>query len=102
MGLTDNLKNIAVNMQTTAANSTVSVAQRALRALSGFFVGLVLALIVQELTQSGDLMLVFMTVFFMAAVYKLLRRLQIFQILIFDLVCVLIAALLRMYIMIAP
>lgn len=102
MGLTDNLKNIAVNMQTTAANSTVSMAQRILRALSGFFVGLVLALIVQELTQSGELMLVFMTIFFMTAVYKLLRRLQIFQILIFDLVCVLIAALLRMYIMIAP
>ena len=61
-----------------------------------------LGLIVQELTQSGELMLVFSTIFFMAAVYKLLRRLQIFQILIFDLVCVLIAALLRMYIMIAP
>lgn len=102
MGLTDNLKNLAVNMQASATNSTVSVAQRILRALSGFFIGLVLALIVQELTQSGELMMVFMTIFFMAAVYKLLRRLQIFQILIFDLVCVLIAALLRMYIMIAP
>lgn len=102
MGLTDNLKNIAVNMQNTAAHSTVSAAQRILRVLSGFFIGLVLGLIVQELTQSGELMLVFFTIFFMAVVYKLLRRLQIFQILIFDLVCVLIAALLRMYIMIAP
>lgn len=102
MSLTDNLKNIAVNMQSSAANSTVSAAQRILRALSGFFIGLVLGLIVQELTQSGDLILVFMIIFFMAVIYKLLRRLQIFQILIFDLVCVLVAALLRMYIMIAP
>lgn len=102
MGLTDNLKNIAVNMQNTASNTSVTLAQRMLRALSGFFVGLVLSLIVQELTQSGDLMMVFMTVFFMTVVYRLLRRLQIFQILIFDLVCVLVAALLRMYIMIAP
>lgn len=47
-------------------------------------------------------MAAFMTIFFMAIIYKLLVRLQIFQILIFDLVCVLIAALLRMYIMIAP
>lgn len=102
MGITDNLKNIAVNMQNSAALSTVSVAQRILRALSGFFIGLVLGLIVQELTQSGELMMVFLTLFFAAVFYKLLRRLQIFQILIFDLVCVLIAALLRMYIMIAP
>ncbi len=102
MGIADNIKNMAANMQSAAANSTVSMAQRFLRALSGFFIGLVLALIVQELTQSGELMMVFMTIFFMAIVYKLLRRLQIFQILIFDLVCVLIAALLRMYIMIAP
>lgn len=102
MGLTDNLKNIAANMQQTATSTTVSAAQRFLRAISGFFIGLVLGLIVQELTQSGELMLAFLTIFFMVTIYKLLRRLQIFQILIFDLICVLIAALLRMYIMIAP
>lgn len=102
MGLTDNLKNIAANMQQTATSTTVSAAQRFLRFISGFFIGLVLGLIVQELTQSGELMLAFLTIFFMVTIYKLLRRLQIFQILIFDLICVLIAALLRMYIMIAP
>jgi hypothetical protein len=102
MGLTDGIKNIAVNMQQTATNSSVTLAQRFLRALSGFFIGLVLGLIVQELTQSGDLMLVFLIIVFMAIIYKLLNRLQIFQILIFDLICVLVAALLRMYIMIAP
>lgn len=102
MGLTDNLKNLAVNMQQTATTTSVSIAQRILRALSGLFIGLVLGLIVQELTQSGDLMLVFLVVLFATIIYKLLRRLQVFQILIFDLVCVLLAALLRMYIMIAP
>lgn len=102
MNLTNNLKNIAVSMQQTASRTSVSIAQRFLRALSGFFIGLVLALIVQELTKSGDLMMAFLTFIFMVIVYKLLRRLQIFQILIFDLICVLLAALLRMYIMLAP
>lgn len=102
MGLSDNLKNMAVNMQQTAKNSSISTAQRILRLISGFFIGLIVSLVIQELTQSGELMLVFLVVFFTAVVYKLLSRLQIFQILIFDLICVLIAALLRMYIMIAP
>jgi 4-amino-4-deoxy-L-arabinose transferase-like glycosyltransferase len=102
MGISDKLKNIASNMQTTAKNTSVSVTQRILRLLSGFFIGLIFSLIVQELTQSADLMLVFLTVLSTAIIYKLLARLQIFQILIFDLICALIVALLRMYIMIAP
>ena len=102
MRLGENLKNAAFNMQQGAKNTAISTAQRILRLISGFFVGMVLAIIVAELTQSGQLMLVFLTIFFMAMLYKILSRLQIFQILIFDLICVLIAALLRMYIMIAP
>ena len=102
MKLGENLKNAAFNMQQGAKNTAISTAQRILRLISGFFVGMVLAIIVAELTQSGQLMLVFLTILFMAMFYKLLSRLQIFQILIFDLICVLIAALLRMYIMIAP
>ena len=102
MGIADNLKNMSTNMQQTATNSAISAAQRILRLISGLMIGLVLSLVIQELTSSGDLMLVFMIILFAGVIYKLLSRLQIFQILIFDLICVLVAALLRMYIMIAP
>ncbi len=102
MGLTDQLKSMATNMQQSARNASISTAQRILRLISGFFIALVLGFVVQELTTSGDLMLVFMIILFTGIIYKLLSRLQIFQILIFDLICVLVAALLRMYIMIAP
>ena len=102
MPITENLKNVAINVQQVAKETTVSTAQKLLRLASGFFIGLVLGIIIQVLGQSGDLMLVFVTTLTTAIIYKLLVRLQIFQILIFDLICVLIAALLRMYIMIAP
>ncbi len=102
MPITENLKNVAINVQQVAKETTVSTAQKLLRLASGFFIGLVLGIIIQVLSQSGDLMLVFVTTLTTAIIYKLLVRLQIFQILIFDLICVLIAALLRMYIMIAP
>ena len=102
MGIADNLKNIASNMQQTAKNTTVTLTHRLLRIVSGFFIGLVLALIIQQLAQGQLLMLIFLTVLFMAIIYKLLAKMQIVHILIFDLVCVLIATVLRMYIMIAP
>ena len=102
MGLADNLKNLSQQLQQSAKNTSVSLAQRNLRVLSGFFVGLVLALITQELMHTEVLTFLFLTTLISAIIYKLLARLQIFQILIFDLICVLIGLLMRMYIMIAP
>lgn len=102
MNLTDNLKNVASNMQHGAKNASVTFAQRALRLVSGFFVAIVLALIIQEFMQSGTLMLVFFTTLFTAIVYRLLRPLSTLQIFVFDIICILIATSLRMYIMLAP
>ena len=89
-------------MQQAAKNTTVTLTQQLLRLVSGFFIGLVLAIVIQELLHGQLLMLVFLTVLFMMIVFKLLARMQIMHILIFDLICVLLATLLRMYIMIAP
>lgn len=102
MGLADNLKNVASNMQQGAKIASITFTQRALRLVSGFFIGIVLSLIIQEFMQSGTLMLLFFTTLFMMIVYKLLRPLSVFQIFIFDVICILIATTLRMYIMIAP
>ncbi|MEQ1721560.1 MAG: hypothetical protein ABL930_00170 [Pseudobdellovibrio sp.] len=100
--MADNLKNVTSNMQQSAKNASITIFQRLLRLISGFFVGIVLSLIIQEFTQSGTLMLLFFTTLFMLIVYKLLRPLSIFQIFIFDVICILIAISLRMYVMIAP
>ena len=102
MGFTNNLFNVASSMQQGTKNLSISVAQRALRLFTGFFIGMVLALVIQEFTQSGLLMLVFFTTLFMVIVYKLLRAMSMFQIFIFNVICILIATALRMYIMIAP
>lgn len=102
MNLTNNVKNFAGNMQQGAKTASVTFFQRFLRLLTGFFVGVVLALITQELTQSGTLVLVFLTVLFMMLVYRLLRSFSILQIIIFQAFCILVANSLRMYIMMAP
>lgn len=101
MALAD-LKNLPNQMQQAAKSASVTLTQRLLRLISGFFVALVLALIVQELTRSGKLILLFLTTLLMLITYRLLRSFSILHILIFDIICILIGVSLRMYIMLAP
>lgn len=102
MGIADNLRNVTSQMQQGAKNASISATQRTLRFFTGFFIGAVLSLIIQEFTQSGTLILVFLILLFTAIVYRLLRPLSIWQILVVDVICVLIANTLRMYIQMAP
>lgn len=102
MGFVNNLKTVANSLQQGTQRVSISMSQRLLRLVSGFFIGLVLALIIQEFTQSGTLMMLFFTTLITFIIYRLLRARTIFQIFIFDVICILIAILLRMYILIAP
>ena len=102
MSIAENLKTMASNLQQGAKNTSVSLTQRLLRLVSGLLVALIVSLIIQEMMQSGTLMLVFLTVLFTSLIYIFLGRLSILQILIFDLICVLIISLMRLYIMVAP
>ncbi|OFZ28550.1 MAG: hypothetical protein A2622_05505 [Bdellovibrionales bacterium RIFCSPHIGHO2_01_FULL_40_29] len=102
MGISDNIKNMASNLQQGAKNTTVTLTQKILRVISGLFLALIASLIIQEMMQSGTLMLIFFIVLFTAVIYIFLGRLTVLQILIFDLICVLIVSLMRLYIMVAP
>ena len=102
MGITNNLKSMASSLQQGAKQTTLSLTQRILRLISGLFLALIFSLIIQEMMQSGSLTLVFLIVLFTTMVYLFLARYSVLQILIFDLICVLIVSLLRLYIMVAP
>lgn len=102
MSFVNNLKTVASSFQQGTKVATISLTQRLLRLISGFFVGLVLSLIIQVFAQSGMLMLIFFVTLFALIIYKALRSLTIFQIFVFDVICILVALLLRMYILVAP
>lgn len=102
MGLTGKLKDMTAQPQMGFQKTSPNFIHVILRLISGFFVGFVLALILQEIFQTGTLMLVFFTVLFIGIIYKTLTRFSVGQIIIFDLICVLVGVLLRMYIMLAP
>lgn len=102
MGVADKMKDFSTNVQGGVKNSSVSLACLTLRILTGFMVGLTLGLIGQELIGYGTLALIFMMVVVMGLVVKTTSGWNLGKILIFDLLLVLVAMLLRMYILVAP
>lgn len=102
MALSDKMKGLSTNMQEGVKNSSVSLLNIALRIVTGLFLGLTLALIGQELIGYGSLALLFAMVVVVGLVFKTTSGWTVSKILIFDLILVLVAMLLRMYILVAP
>lgn len=91
-----------MQIQETMKAAGQSLGHSLLRFVSGFFIGITLGLVVKELLSAGVFVFLFAAVVITAALYKVLARYTITQILVFDLICVLVGMLLRMYILIAP
>jgi hypothetical protein len=102
MGMADKMKGFSTNVQEGVKSSSVSLVCITLRVITGFMLGLTLGLIGQELVGYGTLALIFMMVVVVGLVMKTTSGWNIGKILIFDLILVLSAMLLRMYILVAP
>jgi len=96
------MANIISNVQERFKTTTNAMCLLAFKALSGAVLGLTLALIFEEIIQYGVLSFVLVTVVVTACTLKIAKSWSWTHILIFDLICVLIGLLLRMYILIAP
>ncbi|MGZ3771801.1 MAG: hypothetical protein ACXWRG_19125, partial [Bdellovibrio sp.] len=88
--------------QEGARTSALSFMHLAMRLTTGIILGLVFALIGQELIGYGTFALLFVMVVVLSVVMRLLSSWSIGQVLIFDLICILVIMLLRMYILVAP
>lgn len=102
MGIGDKMRGMASNAQDGVKNSTITLTHFLLRFVSGLVLGLVLALIAQELIGFGTFALIFVMIVILGITLKFLSSWSISKILIFDLICVLVGMLLRMYILVAP
>lgn len=102
MGITDKVKGLANDFQDGVKTTSVGMVSLTLRMVTGFFLGLTMGLIGQELIGYGNLGLLFFTLVILGVFVKLSSSWSIAKILIFDLFCILVAQLLRMYILLAP
>ncbi len=72
------------------------------RLISGTILGLAFALIGDEAIKYGIFSFLFVMVSIAAAFLKLSRSWRLSSVLVFDLICVLLGMLLRLYILVAP
>ena len=102
MGIGDKMRGIAHSTQEGVKSTSLTLFHIFLRLVTGVVLGLTFAWTGQELVGYGDFVLFFVVIVVMAVIMKLLSGWSIGKILIFDLICVLVLMLLRMYILVAP
>ena len=73
-----------------------------IKIISGFFIGLTLALIFKQLMNVGQIIFVLVIVAAVSVFVKMSQKWKFTGVLLFNLFCVMTAMLLRMYILIAP
>lgn len=96
------MSNFLEDLQYKIKTSSNSVLLFSFKIFIGFVLGLTLALIGQQITDYGTLAFLLVIVACLAAFYRVARGWKWSQSFVFTLVCVLVAVLLRMYIMVAP
>jgi len=96
------MANIISNVQDRLKTSTNALALLGFKLLTGLFVGLTLALIGQEVIQYELISFVLVVLVVTGALVRIAKSWSWTHIFIFNLICVLIGLLCRMYILIAP
>ncbi len=102
MGITDKVGQIVNSVQTGAKNASTSIFVLSLKWVTAFIVAITLSMVGQELISSGTLSFVLILVVVTFGLIKIMSSWSLGSVLIFDLICALVALLLRMYILIAP
>lgn len=90
------------NAQERFKTSTNAIALLTFKILTGLFLGLTLALIVDQIVDYGRISFTLVLLVTAGALFKITRTWTWLHMLIFNLICVLIGLLLYMYILIAP
>ena len=102
MGITERMNQVAASMQNTAKSTGSFVTSMVLKSISALVISLVVALVAQTLIGFGQLSFLFTLVVGISLLMRLMWKWSIGVTLVFDLVCVLVALVLRMYILLAP
>lgn len=92
------VENMQQSIKKTASQATLIT----FKILTGLFLGLTLTLIFQEIFQYGNLLFVFVIVAFTGAFVKLSKSWDWKTLFTFNLICVLLGLLLRLYVLVAP
>lgn len=98
----EKIKGFAGGVQDQVKTSATSLGLLSIKILSGAALGLTIGLVFQELFGYGDISLVFVLIVITGLFTKLTSEWTLGKLFVFDLICVLVAKLLQMYLLLAP
>lgn len=96
------MSEIVQKMQFRIKSSSFNIFTFSLKIFTGCVLGLTFALIGQEMIGYGDLAFFLFITVVAGAFLKIAKKWNFMGVLLFDVVCILVGMLLRMYILIAP
>lgn len=102
MGIGDKLEGFASNMKHSAQATGLTIFTAFLRILTGLVLGYVIGIVAQELMHFGSLGVLLFVVVLTAAFYKISSEWSLLKVFLFDVFCILVLQILKMYIMLAP
>lgn len=102
MGISDRMSQFAGNVQSGVKRSSSSLLNTTLKVITALVLGLVFALVGSELFHYGQFLFTFVLLVVAGVTFRVVRNFSLGQVLLFDLFCVLVGLVLRMYILIAP
>ena len=102
MGVTGKINQWAGNLQAGIKTSSVSIVNVVVKLFSAFVIGLTFSIVGDALLHYGTFSHLLVIMVTIAVVLRLMKDWTLARVLIFDLFCILLALLLRMYIVIAP
>ncbi|MEI7972775.1 MAG: hypothetical protein WCH11_00240 [Bdellovibrio sp.] len=102
MGFSQKLGQVAQQLQAGAKTTSVGIFSAFLKILSALFIALTVSIAGQELLQFGNFSFVLMMTLTMGLVLRSIWSLSLVGVLVFDLICVLLGMLFRMYLLMAP
>lgn len=97
-----NIQGAGQQMKDGFKSTSLFIVTLLFKVLTGFFLGLALSLIGQEIVGYGSFGLIVMLLVTLVGFLKISASWSIAQVLIFDLICVLVGQILKMYILLAP
>ena len=96
------MSNFTDSLQHKIKTSSAGLATFVLKVISGFVLGLTLALIGEQAIGYGNISFLFVILITTLVFVKITKPWAVVPVLVFDLVMILIGLLLRMYILVAP
>ena len=96
------MANFVGNLNQGVKDTTGHISVFILKVFSSFMVALTISLVLQEMIAFGTFSFVLISVTLLLGLIKMMKRWGVTTVLVFDLICILVALLLRVYVWIAP